>query len=106
MAQLKITARKKNLPHGQPTFVLFRSKEGRLVETSPLVDKDGNVIWYAVDTDENREIFERNLAESGIYSVKTINQRKAEPFSVRAKEDESGPESGSPESSPESSPEP
>jgi len=79
MGQIKITAKTKDLPHGYPTFTFFKSKEGRAVETQPLAGKD-EVKWLVPDTDDNREIFERNLAGSGIYSAEDINQKAPAPF--------------------------
>jgi hypothetical protein len=79
MAQLRITAKKEDLPHGYPTFTFFKTKEGRATETQPLVGKK-EVKWLVLDTDDNREIFERNLADSGIYSVEDINQKTPVPF--------------------------
>jgi len=84
MAQLQITAKLKDLPHGYRVFTFFKNKEGRKIEAQPLVGKE-EVKWLVPDTDDNREIFERNLAGSGIYSAEDINQKTPVPFKSEAK---------------------
>ncbi len=84
MAQLQITAKRKDLPHGYRVFTFFKDKHGDAIKAQPMVGNE-DVKWLLPDTDDNREIFTRNLAGSGIYSCEDINQKTPVPFKSEAK---------------------
>jgi|GEM_PF-5210515 len=83
MAQIKITAAITSLAAGIPAFGFFKGKNGESIIAEPVVSGD-TVTYFVPDTDHNREAFTRNLEPSGIFSAEDINQKAAEPFSVKA----------------------